>query len=150
MDTKTGRRATQKDLTGSVALDQEDWPVPVVAEPQDGVASISLHQQSMIIILAQRPYQGVPQAMVAIGEEKDFPPETKPKSIDLPVLLRAPGATQAQNVFKRACIFQMAVDPNLHVACKIGAHDGRRAKHCVSRSPDHHLGSTSGTCRPRW
>ena len=56
--------------------------------------------------------------MVAIGEEKDFPPETKPKSIDLPVLLRAPGAAQAQKGFKKACIVQMAVDPNLHVACK--------------------------------
>ena len=87
-DNKASRKAPQKDLAGSIALDQEDWPAPVVAEPQDGIASISPHQQSMIIILAQRPVQGVPQAMVAIGEEKDFPAETKPKSIDLPVLLK--------------------------------------------------------------
>ena len=56
--------------------------------------------------------------MMANGKGEHFPTETKPRSIDLPILIRTPGIAQAQKVSKKACISQAAMYPDLLVACR--------------------------------
>ena len=76
---KTGSRALQKDLASSIAPDQESWPVPVAAKPQGGITSISLHHQSMTIILARRPLQGGATGNDGQGRRKKLPGRGKTK-----------------------------------------------------------------------